>query len=452
MGKVLLHPLLLACVLAVLGMILAALLVALWPTHTRVIASGLHPDAALVEKGRYLARASDCAACHTAPGGAPFSGGLAIHSPLGAIYSTNITPDPDTGIGRYSLNDFDRAVRHGINRENTTLYPAMPYPSYARIADEDVVALYAYFMQGVTPVRVANRSNEIPWPLSMRWPLAIWRKSFAPGVSEPAFDASRYPDPVVARGAYLVQGPGHCGACHTPRAVTLQERALDETGNAYLAGGPIIDGWLAVALRGDPAAGLGRWTVDDIVSTLRSARNPTHAVIGGPMNDAVVHGTQYLTDADLHAMAAYLKTLPAETSAVSTFTADSQTARALAAGREVNRGAQLYVDNCAACHRTSGAGAAGVFPAIAGNSSVLAGDPASVVLLILQGSALPATNAAPSTLGMPGFGWRLSDQEVAELATFVRESWGNHAPGVSAAQVRKIRDTLASGATAGVPR
>jgi len=313
--------------LSLVGLGLAVLVVllvfAFWPTHTRSLQ--VTPDAgqaALIEKGRYLADAGDCTACHTAKGGQPFAGGLPIASPIGTLYSSNITPDKATGIGGYSLEDFDRAVRHGIAANGGSLYPAMPYPAYAKVNDDDLQALYAYFMHGVAPVNAQNRANAVPWPLSMRWPLAIWRKVFARDPDAVVFKADGYKDADVARGAYLVQGLGHCGSCHTPRAVTLQEKALDESSPVYLSGGPVIDGWLAVNLRGNPADGLGSWSVDDIVATLRSARSETHAVLGGAMGDVVVHSTQNLTDKDLHAMAAYLKTLPASDRQVSSFAAD----------------------------------------------------------------------------------------------------------------------------------
>lgn len=423
--------------------LVAVLAFAFWPTHTRALQAA--PDAeqaALIEKGRYLADAGDCTACHTVKGGKPFAGGLPIASPIGMLYSTNITPDRATGIGAYSLDDFDRAVRHGIAANGDSLYPAMPYPAYARVSDEDMRALYAYFMGGVAPVKAENRANDVPWPLSMRWPLAIWRKVFAPDPDAIAFKPERYASAQVARGAYLVQGLGHCGSCHTPRALTLQEKALDESSPVYLSGGPVIDGWLAVNLRGNQADGLGNWSSDDIVATLRSARSATHAVLGGAMGDVVVHSTQHLNDGDLQAVAAYLKTLPASERQVSTFKADPATAKALAAGQEGSRGAELYVDNCAACHRTNGEGYERVFPKIAGNSSVLSEDPVSMIRLVLAGSKLPATASAPSELGMPGFAWRLSDEEVAQLLTFIRTSWGNQAPAVSAGQVKQLRDTL----------
>jgi mono/diheme cytochrome c family protein len=434
--------------LALLGLgvlaFLGALTFALLPTHTRQIAASQSAgsDAASVERGRYLAVAADCGACHTAPGGKPFAGGLAIDSPLGAIYSTNITPDPESGIGKFTLDEFDRAVRHGIDDEGVTLYPAMPYPSYALLSDADIAALYTYFMHGVAPAASSEHANAIPWPLSIRWPAAIWRKLFAPSPDAPPFNASRYADPVVARGAYLVQGPGHCGSCHTPRAITLQEKSLDDSSPAFLAGGQQIGGWVAVNLRGDVGDGLGDWSKEDIVATLRTARNAQQSVIGAPMSEVVVHSTQNLTEADLQAMAAYLKTLAPSPGGAPKFAANPATAAALAKGHEADRGAELYDDNCAACHHTDGAGSPKALPMIAGNSSVLAQDPNSLIRLVLAGSALPGTPAAPSPLGMPDFAWRLSNEEVAQLLTFIRTSWGNRASSVTASEVARVRGTL----------
>ncbi|WP_434706564.1 cytochrome c [Pseudomonas sp. D4-18] len=433
--------------LSVAGLSVVVLVVllafAFWPTYTRALqAAPEAQQAALIEQGRYLADAGGCTACHTTQGGQPFAGGLPIASPIGTLYSSNLTPDPTSGIGAYTLDDFDRAIRHGIAANGDSLYPAMPYPAYAKISDDDVRALYAYFMHGVTAVNAENRANDVAWPLSMRWPLAIWRKVFAPQPDAVAFKADGYKDAQVARGAYLVQGLGHCGSCHTPRALTLQEKALDESSPVYLSGGSVIDGWLAVNLRGNPADGLGSWSAEDIVATLRSARSTTHAVLGGAMGDVVVHSTQHLNDGDVQAVAAYLKTLPASGREVSSFKADPTTAKALAVGEEGSRGAELYLDNCSACHRTNGQGYERVFPKIAGNSSVLSEDPVSMIRLVLAGSKLPATATAPSELGMPGFAWRMSDEEVAQLLTFIRSSWGNQAPAVNAAQVKQLRDTL----------
>ncbi|WP_373896773.1 c-type cytochrome [uncultured Massilia sp.] len=434
-----------AAVVAIGAVVFAgALAYALTPTATRAIAPA---DAAvdraqLVEAGRYVAITADCVACHTAPGGKSFAGGRAIQSPIGNMFSTNITPDKATGIGNYTLDAFDRAIRHGIRQDGATLYPAMPYPSYAKMRDQDVRALYAYFMHGVAPVHQANRGNAIAWPLSIRWPVAIWRKQFAPGDAAP-FQVSKYQGELLARGAYLVQGPGHCGTCHTPRAATQQELALDESGKEFLAGGPLIDGWRAANLRGDQVDGLGNWTEQDIVDTLRTGRNRSNAVVGAPMNDVVAHSTQWMNDGDLKAIATYLKWLPAHGGGKATFAASDDTARLLKAGNDRdNRGAQLYLDNCNACHRSDGKSNAITFPALPGNPTVLADDPTSLIRLILAGSRLPSTQERPSDLAMPGFGWRLSDDETAELVTFVRNSWGNHARGASAADVARVRKAI----------
>jgi alcohol dehydrogenase (quinone), cytochrome c subunit len=418
---------------------LAALAVAYLPTTTRRIAAPVSIDDKLVEAGRYVAVLGDCAACHTAPGGQAFAGGLAVASPIGNIYSTNITPDRATGIGAYSLDDFDRAVRHGIAPSGGTLYPAMPYPSYAKLSDDDVAALHAFFMKSVAPVSAADRRTEIPWPLSLRWPLALWRKAFGPTTGDGAFDAAGYKDPVIARGAYLVQGPGHCGTCHTPRAITLQEKGLDERSPTFLSGGQLIDGWVAVSLRGSVANGLGAMSADDIVASLRTGRITGRAVIGQPMKNVVIHSTQGMTDADLKAIAAYLKSLPPGPAGLVSYTANGMTAADLKAGKENGRGAELYLDNCSACHHSDGKGEGATFPAIAGNPSALASDPSSLIRLILSGGAMPSTSTAPSNLGMPGFGWRLSDQEVAQLVTFIRQSWGNAAPATDSAAVAEIR-------------
>ncbi|HBO5767076.1 cytochrome c, partial [Pseudomonas aeruginosa] len=326
------------------------------------------PDPALVRQGEYLARAGDCVACHTARDGKPFAGGLPMETPIGAVYSTNITPDRKTGIGDYSFEDFDRAVRHGVARSGDTLYPAMPYPSYARVSEADMRALYAYFMHGVEPVEQPNKASDIPWPLSMRWPLAFWRWTFAPEVKD--FQAAAGQDPVLARGAYLVEGLGHCGACHTPRGLGMQEKALAASdGAAYLSGSAPLENWIAKSLRGDHRTGLGSWSEADLVSFLRTGRSERSAVFGG-MSDVVVHSMQYMTDADLTAIARYLKSLPPADPADQPHVYDESVAQALFHGDDSKTGAALYVDNCGACHRTDGKGYARVFPALAGNPVV----------------------------------------------------------------------------------
>lgn len=390
----------------------------------------------LIKQGEYLARAGDCVACHTAKGGKPFAGGLPMETPIGVIYSTNITPDK-TGLGDYSFEDFDKAVRHGVAKSGSTLYPAMPYPSYARVSDSDMQALYAYFMKGVEPVAQENKDSDIPWPLSMRWPLAAWRWMFAPAVEE--HQAQAVVDPVISRGAYLVEGLGHCGACHTPRALTMQEKALSATdGNAFLAGSAPLEGWIAKSLRGDHKDGLGSWSEEQLVQFLKTGRSDRSAVFGG-MSDVVVHSMQYMSENDLTAIARYLKSLPAVDPKDSPHTYDKQVAEALWKGDDSQRGASVYIDNCAACHRTDGHGYTRVFPALAGNPVLQTADATSLINIVLNGGTLPATHTAPSTFTMPAFAWRLSDQEVADVVSFVRGSWGNTGGAISAAQVADIR-------------
>lgn len=390
----------------------------------------------LVKQGEYLARAGDCVACHTAKGGKPFAGGLPMETPIGTIYSTNITPDK-TGLGDYSFEDFDQAVRHGVAKNGSTLYPAMPYPSYARVSESDMQALYAYFMKGVEPVAQVNKDSDIPWPLSMRWPLAGWRWMFAPKVED--YKAQAGADPVISRGAYLVEGLGHCGACHTPRALTMQEKSLSASdGSAFLSGSAPLEGWIAKSLRGDHKDGLGSWSEDQLVQFLKTGRSDRSSVFGG-MSDVVVHSMQYMSEEDLTAIARYLKSLPAVDPKDQPHQYEKQVADALWKGDDSKPGASVYIDNCAACHRTDGHGYTRVFPALAGNPVLQTADATSLINIVLNGGTLPATHTAPSTFTMPAFAWRLSDQEVADVVSFVRDSWGNKGETVKASQVKDLR-------------
>ncbi|KQN51291.1 alcohol dehydrogenase [Serratia sp. Leaf50] len=397
-------------------------------------------NADLIKRGEYLARAGDCVACHTTAGGKPFAGGLKMVTPIGAIYSTNITPDKTNGIGDYTLEDFEKAVRKGVAKNGQTLYPAMPFPSYSVVSDEDMKALYAYFMHGVEPVAEPNRDSDIPWPLSMRWPLAIWRTAFAPKVQP--FAGKLDEDSQLARGRYLVEGLGHCGACHTPRSITMQEKAMNNgEGNNFLSGSAApVDGWTASNLRGDNQDGLGRWSEDDLVQFLRTGRNDHTAVFGG-MTDVVKHSLQYLTPEDATAIARYLKSLDAKDSSKPAFKPDDSVAKALWKGDDSKLGAAVYVDSCAACHKTDGTGYKRFFPELKGNPVVLAKDPTSLIHIVLTGNTLPGVIGAPSNITMPAFGWRLNNQQVADVVNFIRTSWGNMAQEpVTADDVKKIRE------------
>ena len=354
-------------------------------------------------------------------------------SPLGAIYSTNITPDPETGIGSYSLEDFDRAVRRGIAKDGHRLYPAMPYPSYAKLTDEDVAALYGFFMKQVPPVHQANLPNEIPWPLSFRWPLAIWSFVFTTSGS---YVAKSEHDADWNRGAYLVQGLGHCGACHTPRGLAFQEKALDESGAVYLSGA-LLDAWYAPDLRGDARTGIGSWSKDDLIDFLKYGHNRDGAAFGS-MIDVVNNSTPYLSDGDINAIATYLKSLPA-TSTQQPVAYDDATTAALRSGHASQPGTSVYAGTCANCHGFDGNGFTPYIPALAGNPVVLDNDPSSLINLVLNGSDPLVVKGTPDAYRMPQFRQQYSDQDIADVVTFIRNGWGNQAPVVTAADVAKLR-------------
>lgn len=399
------------------------------------------PENELIAQGEYLARAGDCVACHTASNGS-FAGGLPLDSGtiVGTIFSTNITPDKETGIGSYTLQDFDNAVRYGIREDGSSLYPAMPFPSFAVVRDEDVEAMYAYFMS-LEPVKAQNKPVTGSWPFSMRWPLNAWRLMFSPKV-EP-YQPIVGMDESVARGAYLVQGLGHCGSCHTPRSITMSEKAYSEVNNAdFLAGASQpMEGWVAGNLRGDDLRGLGRVSQEQLYMLLRTGRNDTSAVFGS-MSDVIVHSLQYLNDEDIQAIVQYLKTLPPVNPAGPSYAYDNKVSLALFNGDASAVGARVYIDNCAACHRTDGKGYPQTFPALAGNQALQEEQPDSLINVILRGQTLHGVSQAPTAYTMPGFAWRLNDQEVADVLTFIRTSWGNQGKPVSASAVAHYRAEL----------
>jgi mono/diheme cytochrome c family protein len=387
----------------------------------------------LIERGAYLAKLGDCAACHSVSGRPSFAGGYRMSTPIGAIYSTNITPDATYGIGRFSLADFDRALRFGVSQGHT-LYPAMPYVSYANTKPEDVQALYAFFKQGVNAAAVPNVKTEIPFPLSMRWPLAIWRWLWAPRPSP--FQEGHF-DPEVARGAYFVEGLGHCGECHTPRGLAFELKARSPAEGAEFLSGAVIENWYAPSLRSGGTGTLETWSEPDLEQFLTQGVN-RHGAVFGSMSDVIIHSSQYLTAADARATAKYLKSIK-DTSSAMPFAYDSSTDRSLSAGDATRRGAMTYLDNCAACHQPDGRGYEGVFPSLAGNPAVEASNATSVASIVIGGSSTPRTANTPAQFAMPALGWRLSDQEVADVVTFVRSSWGNRANAIDEAQVHDLR-------------
>ena len=390
-------------------------------------------EAQLIKQGEYLSRLGDCMACHSLPGKPAYSGGLAIESNLGTIFSTNITPDKQHGIGNYSEQQFADAVRKGVLPDGSHLYPAMPYPDYAKISDADIHALYVYFMKGVQPSAEQPPETDLSFPFSQRWGMRFWNWAFA---SDKQFQPIGGASAEVNRGAYIVESLGHCGSCHTPRGLGMNEKALDSGDDKFLAGGS-LNNWDVPSLRGVP-----HWSEQEIVDYLQTGRNDK-AAVGGEMTSVVEHSSSHMTDADLKAIAAYLKFLggnpPLQAFSVQ---AQQATEAKLTAAKNLSEGERLYLDNCGACHFVTGKGAPAIFPELDGATIVNAKDPTGLIHTILAGAQQPSTAKAPSTLAMPGFAQRLSDDEVAQLATFIRQGWSNTAPAVSKDQVAEVRKTL----------
>ncbi len=389
-----------------------------------------------VERGRYVAQLGDCIACHTADKGTPMAGGLALETPMGKLYSTNITPDRNTGIGSYSFEDFDRAMRRGVTANGHHLYPAMPYPSYAKMSSEDMQALYTFLMKGLAPVSQANKPLEMKFPFNQRWGMAFWNWAF---LDTAPFQPNAAKDAVWNRGAYLVQGLGHCGACHTPRGIGFQEKAMGDAGDSskQFLSGETVEHWRALSLR-------NLWTVEQTALFLKTGQND-FATASGNMTDVIRHSTQHITDSDLTAIATYLKSLPpGEHDLPMTSnppTAAATVAAKLPANLYSSRGGLGYVQFCTDCHRLDGAGVKNIFPPLAGNPTLMDRDPSTLVHIMLTGWKTAQTAAHPREWTMPSFSV-LGDQELAEIINFARSSWGTSANPIAASDVKKMRDQI----------
>ena len=391
------------------------------------LAFAVDTDYGKVARGRYLVRAGDCAACHTDDEGKPFAGGRAVPTPFGTIYSSNITPDRETGIGKWTDEQFYRAMHEGIDDKGKHLYPAFPYPWFTKMTRDDVLAVKAY-LDSLPPVKQSNRKPDFPWPLSVRESVAGWNAMF--------FKSGTYrPDPKKSpewnRGAYLVEGPGHCGACHSPKNVLggIKKKDRFEGGEG--------EGWFAVSLDGDKRAGLGDWSVDEIADYLKTGANDRARAMG-PMAEVVHDSTMYLSDADLRAMATYLKSLPAD--------GRDRNASVPAPGDDrMKRGRLVYEDQCVGCHMQEGQGVAHVFPAIRGNTGAQSEDPTSLARLVLDGARSAKTPVKPEGFAMPAFGWKLSNDDIADVLTYIRASWGNKAAPVAASKIADVRKKIAKG-------
>lgn len=388
-------------------------------------------DADQIARGKYAATAADCVACHTVPGGTPFAGGLPFKTPMGTIYAPNITADPQTGIGKWTDAQFLRALHEGIGADGEHLYPAFPYTSFAGISDDDALAIKAYLFS-MPPVVQKNRENEMRFPYNMRFLMSFWnilnfRSDNMPGVNHQA---------EMARGAYLADALGHCAECHSPRNLTMGvERSK------YLAGGS-VDGWTAFNLSSSKTDGLGNWTTEELAHYLKTGNLPGKAQAAGPMAEVVENSTSHLSDADLHALASFIKSVPAQSSSggdrfsyaghpedITAFRAD--------AGKKQSEGEQLFVAACATCHMTTGAGVPdGAYPSLFHNSVTGADAPDNLILTVLHGVKRHGTI---NNASMPGFAGELDDTQIASLVNYVRGTFGNSSNEADAALVHRLR-------------
>jgi mono/diheme cytochrome c family protein len=389
-----------------------------------------HPSGqgfAEIERGRYLTTVADCAACHTDPvTNQPFAGGRPIETPFGTVVSANITPDGETGIGNWTFEQFDAAVRRGQRSDGKRLYPAMPYLYYVKMTRSDVEAIRAY-LATITPVHKEVETNRLPFPYSIRAGMRLWDALY--------FNAEPFkPDPTKSgvwnRGAYLVQGPGHCAACHTPKTWL----GGDRTGQSLQ--GYSLQGWFAPNITNDSGRGLGNWSSADLIQYLKTGHN-RFAGASGPMADEVVHSSSAMNESDLSAIATYLK--------------DQSPGRAVSnesatplphANAQMASGAAIYQDLCSACHRSDGSGVPYLIPDLAHSASVDSREPTSLLRVVIQGARTAATADEPTAPAMPAFGWQLSDEQIASVSTYIRNSWGHAAPPTSPSDVHKARQEL----------
>jgi mono/diheme cytochrome c family protein len=379
------------------------------------------------QRGEYLARIGDCVACHTVRGGEPFAGGLEMHTPFGTLHTPNITPDRETGIGRWTEEDFWRALHLGRAPDGSAYYPAFPYPNYTRVTRADADAIFAY-LKSIKPVRKRNIPHKMGFPFNQRALLNGWRALyFEPEVYEPAPNQTTEWN----RGAYLVQGLGHCDACHTGRNIL----GATKQGAAFAGGVMPVQEWYAPSLTSSRESGLGQWEIEDIVAFLHTGVSKRGAVYG-PMSEVVFNSLQYMTEADVRAMAVYLKSLIPKGAG----DAPVQVRPTEQQSKELyETGARVYEKWCAECHLGNGAGIPPAYPPLANNQSISMDFAANPIRLVMFGGFPPATKGNPRPFGMPPFAQVLSDDEIAAVVTYIRQSWGNRASAVSHADVARYR-------------
>ena len=422
-------------VLAVLALLLAGLALAVVvlnrldesPLPAHQVSVPATPE--VLARGRYLARVGNCAVCHTARGGPAYGGGRAIETPFGLVQAPNLSPHVQHGLGGWTAAQFWRALHNGRSRDGRLLYPAFPYPSYTHVTREDSDAIFAY-LQSLEPVDSAREPHALRFPFSTQAALAVWRALFfRPGRSDTLVQQAGTPEQTAQRnrGAYLVQGLGHCAACHTPRNAWGASIA-----KASLGGGLIpVRNWYAPALDVQAEAGLAGWPEEEAVALLGTGISP-RAGVSGPMAEVVFHSLQHWSDADLRAAVAYLQALPQRQAPAAAGPAPEAAA--------LLRGQQVYERHCLDCHGQQGEGQPGAFPPLAGNRAVLLRDPTNLVHVVLRGGYAPATAGNPRPFGMPPFMQTLSDGEVADVLSFIRNAWGNQAAKVDTIAVHRARE------------
>ena len=377
-----------------------------------------------IQRGRALTVAGDCVACHSPAGRPAFSGGRAIETPFGKINSANLTPDVETGIGSWTADDFSRAMHEGLRPDGAHLYPAFPYTYYTRVTRADTDAIFAFFR---TLPAVSNRVDRdtLPFPFDIRTSMIAWNAMFFTSGTITA-DPAR--SEAFNRGAYLVEGLGHCGACHTPMNGLGASRD-----SAYLQGN-LLQGWVAPNITADARMGIGGWTEAAIVEYLRTGRNDV-AAASGPMAEVVMNSTALMADADLHAIALYLKERGGAGTSATPIPANDPTMQV---------GQNIYADTCSACHTSTGAGIDRLFPRLAGAPNVQQTDATTLIRVVLTGTRAASTAGAPTAPAMPSLGWRLDDDQVAAVVTYIRNAWGNAAPPVTVSEVARLREKVAA--------
>ncbi|MBV9991072.1 MAG: c-type cytochrome [Alphaproteobacteria bacterium] len=389
-----------------------------WLLLGLLVCSGAQAADDLVARGKYLTILGDCAACHTRKDGPELAGGVPLDSGFGTIYSRNITPDVQTGIGGWTADQFYRAMHSGRSADGSHLYPAFPYPYFTHMTRADDDAIFAY-LKTVPAVSYKPPPNKLPFPLNIRGLMSIWNALY--------FTQGEYkPDPARSaawnRGAYLVTGLGHCGGCHTPK-----DWLMGDENDRALSGG-VVEHWFAADLTGNTRGGLASWSANDTIEYLKTGRN-ARATASGPMGEVAELSTSQTSDADLAAIAEYIKSLAPS----------AQKQPSAPDPAAMHSGEAIFVDACASCHLAGGKGQPYLFPPLAGNASVQGSDPTTIVRLVLDGSRSPSTAARPTPNAMPAFGWKLDDRQVADVVTYVRNSWGNAGEPVEAGAVAKLR-------------